>query len=82
MRSAGGLGGLAHPVGCAVAAAAKAAAFPLGHATPNAELLAIFKGVLEAILPDDAASADLLGFTGRPAPLREEEVGIHPQAVC
>ena len=70
-RAAGGLGPLA----------AQPAALPLRHAAPDPELLAVHQGVLEALHAHHAAPADLLGLPGRRAPLREEEVGIDPEAV-
>ena len=60
---------------------ADAAALAFAHAAPDAELLAIGEGVLEALEADDAAPAHLLGLPGRRAPFREEEVGVDAQAV-
>ena len=39
-------------------------ALTLAHATPDAELLAVLQGVLEAVLSHDTAPADLLGLPG------------------
>ena len=61
---------------------AEAAALPLAHAAPDTELLAVRQGVLEAVLPDDAAPADLLGLAGRRAPLGKEQVRVDAHAVC
>ena len=63
------------------AAAADAAALAFAHATPDPELLTVGEGVLEAVLPNDAATADLLRLARRCAPLREEQVGIDAHAV-
>ena len=61
--------------------AADAATLALAHPAPDAELLAVRQGVLEAVLTDDAASADLLGLPrGRPT-LGEEQVRIDAEAV-
>ena len=61
--------------------AADPAALPLGQAAPDPELLAVGERVLEALDPDLAAPAHRLGLPGRRAPLREEQVGVDPEAV-
>ena len=61
--------------------AADAAALTLGEPAPDAELLAVLEGELEALLAHDAPAADLLGLARRGAPLGEEEVGIDAEAV-
>ena len=61
--------------------AAEAAALPLAHAAPDAELLAVGERVLEAVLAHDAAAADLLGLPGGRTPLGEEQVGVDAEAV-
>src|SRR3954470_19332696 len=58
--------------------AADPAAFPLRQAAPDAELLAVAQGVLEALHPDLTAPAHRLGLLGGGTPLGEEEVGIDP----
>ena len=58
-----------------------AAPLPLRHAAPDAELLAVPQRVLQAVGLDLAAVADALGLLGGGPPLREEQVGIDPQAV-
>ena len=58
-----------------------ATAFPLAHAAPDAELLAVDQRVLEAVLTHDATPADLLGLAGGRAPLGKEQVGIDSEAV-
>ena len=63
------------------ALAADAAAFPLGHAAPDPELLAVAQGVLEALGAHLAPPADGLGLLGGRAPLREEQVGVDSEAV-
>ena len=63
------------------ALAADAAAFPLGHATPDPELLAVPQRVLEALVLHLAAAAHGLGLLGGGSSLREEQVGIDPEAV-
>src|SRR5947209_854228 len=60
---------------------ADAAALAFAHAAPDAELLAVLEGVLEALEADDAAPAHLLGLPRRRAPLREEEVGVDAETV-
>src|SRR4051794_18333719 len=54
---------------------------PLAHAAPDAELLAVDEGVLQAVLTDDAASTDLLGLARGRATLGEEEVRVDAEAV-
>ena len=62
---------------------AQPAALPFAHPTPDAELLAVGQGVLEAVLAHDAAPADLLRFSGRRSPLGEEQSGSTPmQFAC
>ena len=61
--------------------AADAAALPLGHATPDPELLAVAQRVLEALGPHLAAAAHRLRLLGGGAPLGEEQVGVDPEAV-
>ena len=56
-------------------------ALTLAHATPDAELLAVLQGVLEAVLSHDTAPADLLGLPGGSPALGEEEVGVDAQTV-
>src|SRR5215218_3558111 len=56
-------------------------ALALAHATPDAELLPVGEGVLEALVPHDAAPAHLLGLLGGGSPLGEEEVRVHAEAV-
>src|SRR5262249_21687144 len=56
--------------------AAEAATLPLAEPVPNAELLAVHEGVLEAILPHHAPPADGLGLSRRSAALRKEQVGV------
>src|SRR3954452_17971632 len=53
-------------------AALEPAALPLGEAAPDAEPLVVLECVLEALGPDLAAGADLLGLAGRAALLGEE----------
>ena len=69
--AAGGLGPLA----------ADAPALTLGEPAPDAELLAVLEGELEALLANDAPAAHLLRLARRGAPLGEEEVGIDAEAV-
>src|SRR6476620_10053618 len=52
------------------------ATLPLGQPTPDAEPLVVGQGVLQALGPDLAADADLLGLPRRPALLREERLGV------
>ena len=61
--------------------AADAATLTLAHAAPDAELLTVGQGVLEAVLAHDAAPADLLGLPGGRATLGEEEVRVDAKAV-
>src|SRR5205823_3759823 len=61
--------------------AADAAALPLGQPAPDAELLAVAQGVLEALGAHLAASADRLRLLGGGTALREEQVRVDPQAV-
>ena len=63
------------------ALAADPAALPLRQPAPDPELLAVGERVLEAVDPDLAAPAHRLGLPGGRTPLREEEVGVDPQAV-
>ena len=51
------------------------------QAAPDAELLAVGQGVLQTVLADDTAAADLLGLPGRRAPFGEEQVGVDAHAV-
>ena len=53
----------------------------LAHSAPNAELLAVTKGELEAVLSDNAATADFFGFTGACPALWEEEIRIDAKTV-
>jgi hypothetical protein len=62
-------------------AAADAAAFTLAHSAPDAKLLSIGEGVLEAILADDTTPAHLFGFTGRRTSLRKEQVWVNTHTV-
>src|SRR5204863_137300 len=59
---------------------ADAAALAFAHAAPDAELLAVGEGVLEALEADDAVPAHLLGVSRRRPPLGEEEVGVDAKA--
>src|SRR5690606_28663014 len=61
--------------------AADAAPLALAHAAPDAELLAVHQGILEALGAHHAAAAHLLGLAGRGSPFREEEVGVDAEAV-
>src|SRR5215218_8270580 len=54
---------------------------PLGQPSPDAELLAVLQRELQALLAHDAPAADLLGLTRGGAALREEQIGVDPQAV-
>src|SRR5262249_16656666 len=56
-------------------------ALPLRQAAPDAELLAVAQGVLEALDSDLAAPTHGLGLLGGGASLGEEEVGVDAQAV-
>ena len=60
---------------------ADAAPLPLGQPAPDAELLAVREGELEAVLPHHAAPTDLLGLPGGRSPLGEEQIGVDAQAV-
>src|SRR5580704_5965707 len=60
---------------------AQATSFAFAHATPDAELLTVVEGVLQAVLASDAAPADLFGLAGGGAALREEEIGVDSHAV-
>src|SRR5437763_4263400 len=62
-------------------AAADPAALTLAHAAPDTELLAVGQRVLEAVLPDDAATADLFGLARGSTSLRKEQVGVDTHAV-
>jgi hypothetical protein len=53
----------------------------LAHAAPNAELLAVRQGKLEAVGAHHATAANLFGFTRRGTAFREEEVRIDAEAV-
>ena len=55
---------------------------PLAQATPDAELLAVGEGVLEAVATDFTTLADGLGFLRGSATLGEEQIGIDAQTVC
>src|SRR6185436_6654216 len=57
------------------------APLPLAEPAPDAELLAVGERVLQALVLDLTAPAHALGLPGRCPSLREEEVGIDPQAV-
>ena len=61
--------------------ATDAAPFTLAEPAPDAELLAVTEGELEALLAHHAAAADLLGLPRRCAPLGKEQVGIDAEAV-
>src|SRR5439155_23418866 len=61
--------------------AADPAALPLRQPAPDAELLAVAQGVLEALGAHLAAPADRLRLLGGRTALREEEVRVDPQAV-
>ncbi len=63
------------------AGAADTPALTLAHAAPDAELLAVGYGVVEALLPHDAPPAHLFRLSRGGAPLREEQVGIDTHAV-
>ena len=62
-------------------AAAQAATLALGQPAPDAELLAVVERVLQALHAHHAPAADLLGLPGGRSPLREEQVGVDPEAV-
>ena len=64
-----------------VALATDAASFTLAHAAPDAELLAIRKCVLKAVVLHDAVAADLFGFARGSTSLREEQIGVNAQAI-
>src|SRR3954469_15245741 len=57
-------------------AAAEAGTPAPGQAAPDAEALVVGQCVLQALGPDLAAGADLLGLAGRAALLREERLGV------
>src|SRR3954469_20221415 len=57
-------------------AAAEAGTPAPGQAAPDAEALVVGQRVLQALGPDLAAGADLLGLAGRAALLREEGLGV------
>lgn len=57
------------------------AALPFAHSTPDPELLTVGDSEFEAVLPDDAATANLFGFPGRCTPLWEEQLRIDTHAV-
>src|SRR3954469_20895566 len=57
-------------------AAAEAGTPAPGQAAPDAEALVVGQCVLQALGPDLAAGADLLGLAGRAALLREEGLGV------
>ena len=82
VASGGDVGGLSSSCGSGEGTlATDAAAFTLAHPAPDAELLAVLEGVLEAVLTHDTASAHFLGFAGARTTLGEEEVGVDAQAV-
>ena len=56
-------------------------ALTLGQSAPDAELLAVLKRELEAVLAHDTTTADLLGLSRRRPALREEEIGIDTETV-
>src|SRR5207248_3353152 len=63
------------------APAADATTLPLAHAAPDAELLTVGQRVLQAVLPDHAATAHLLRLSGRCPPFRKEQIGVDSHAV-
>jgi hypothetical protein len=74
-------GGLTNPVGCSVAAAPEPAAFSFGEAAPYAELFTVVEDILETVLTNNAATANLFGLPRGPTSFGEEEVGIDAKAV-
>jgi len=63
------------------ALATKLAALALGQTAPDTELFAIGERVLEALIPNDAALADFLGFACGGPSFRKEQVWIDAEAV-
>jgi hypothetical protein len=77
-RSGGGVGGGSsgqRPL------PADATPLTLAHAAPDAELLAVGEGVLEAVLTYHATAAHLFRLTSGRTPFWEEQVGVDPEAV-
>ena len=63
------------------ALATKLAALALGQTAPDTELFAIGERVLEALIPNDAALADFLGFACGGPSFGKEQVWIDAEAV-
>lgn len=61
--------------------ATQAATLALAHAAPDTELLAVVERVFQAVLANNAAPTDFLGFFGGRTTLREEQIWFDAKTV-
>ena len=66
---------------CLCACATQATTLAFGESSPNAELLAVHKCVLEAFVAHDTAAAHFLGLAGRRSAFGKEKIRVDTEAV-